>query len=153
MRPHLNMNCLSFCNFTIVFMTSSYFLENALVKRKIMILHFLVCKHLQGNIFVEKNAFWGPKIIIKFFGFWFCGQVLMSMQCNWKMTKHLWKIKNPILRAARLKIYYVDIFSNERCFKFVLDSTGDCKICGSVVSKSLQLLDCSNARRMWKICE
>ena len=88
--------------------------------------------------------------ILWFLILWAC---FMSMQCNWKMTKHLWKIKNPILRAARLKIYYVDIFSNERCFKFVLDSTGDCKICGSVVSKSLQLLDCSNARRMWKICE
>ena len=67
------------------------------------------------------------------------------------MFKHLWAIKNPTLRASRLKVIYKDIFSNERRFRFHLTDSPLCEICGQIETVEHQLFLCPNARRLWDL--
>ena len=68
---------------------------------------------------------------------------------NWQ--SHLWRIKNPHLRAYRLKLLYKDIFSNERRFRFKLTDSSNCTICGQVETVTHQLFECRNAQRLWSM--
>ena len=65
--------------------------------------------------------------------------------------KHLWSIKNPTLRACRLKIIYKDVFSNERRHRFRLSDSPLCDICGQIESVEHQLFLCRNAVRIWNL--
>ena len=64
---------------------------------------------------------------------------------------HVWKIKNPTLRAIRLKIMYKDVFSNERRFRFNLADSPGCAVCGLDESVEHQLFSCPNAVRIWQL--
>ena len=50
-----------------------------------------------------------------------------NIQNTWH---NLWCIKNPTLRAIRLKILYKDVWSNERRHRMGITSNSDCVICG-----------------------
>ena len=63
----------------------------------------------------------------------------------------LWQIKNPQLRRYRLKLFYKDIFSNERRYRFNLADSPSCTICGQVESISHQLFECNNAQSLWRM--
>ena len=67
------------------------------------------------------------------------------------MFTHLWAIKNPTLRASRLKVIYKDIFSNERRFRFHLTDSPLCEICGQIETVEHQLFLCPNAGRLWDL--
>ena len=62
---------------------------------------------------------------------------------------NIWRIKNPALRAIRLKALYKDIFCNERRHRFGLSNSSSCQGCGDVESVDHQLFQCRNASRMW----
>ena len=64
---------------------------------------------------------------------------------------NLWKIKNPALRAVRLKVTYKDVFSNERRHRFGLTNSAACEICSAIESVEHQLFACANANRMWSL--
>ena len=66
---------------------------------------------------------------------------------------NLWLLKNPTLRATRLKILYRDNFSNVKRFKYGISDTDKCLICGEVETKEHQLLFCRNAVRLWQIID
>ena len=68
-----------------------------------------------------------------------------------RMFKDLWLIRNPALRAVRLKIAYKDVFSNERRFRFQLSASPNCEICGNIETVEHHLLLCNNASRIWDI--
>ena len=76
-------------------------------------------------------------------------QPLWQEPDNWQ--KNIWQIKNPHLRAYRLKLLYKDIFSNERRHKFGISDSPNCEICGQVESVSHQLFECTNAQRLWDL--
>ena len=63
--------------------------------------------------------------------------------------QHLWQIRNPTLRAIRLKILYKDVWCQEKRFKLKLNSSDACNICGEAESAIHQLFQCSNARKLW----
>ena len=65
--------------------------------------------------------------------------------------RNLWLIKHPALRAIRLRLCYKDIFSNERRHRFGLTDSPSCAICNQVESVSHQLLECTNAQRLWNM--
>ena len=67
------------------------------------------------------------------------------------MFKNLWSIKNPTLRASRLKVAYKEIFSNERRFRFKLSDSPMCEACGQIETVEHQLFSCQNAQRFWNI--
>ena len=62
-----------------------------------------------------------------------------------------WAIKNPTLRAVRLKVLYKDVFSNERRYRFGLVNSPRCDICGGLESVEHHLFSCQNARRLWAL--
>ena len=66
---------------------------------------------------------------------------------------NLWLIKNPSLRAIRLKVLYKDIWSQEKRYKLGITNSSACDICGDIESVSHQLLTCSNAKRLWSHLE
>ena len=66
---------------------------------------------------------------------------------------NLWIIKNPSLRAIRLKVLYKDIWSQEKRYKLGITNSSACDICGDIESVSHQLLTCSNAKRLWSHLE
>jgi len=67
-----------------------------------------------------------------------------------KITWHnIWQLKNPSLRAVRLKACYKDIFSNERRCKFGITNSSNCPICGEIETVHHQLFECRNAQRIW----
>lgn len=68
---------------------------------------------------------------------------------NWQ--SRIWKIGNPQLRAYRLKVLYKDVFSNERRHRFGISDSPNCVICGQIESIEHQLLECTNARKLWEI--
>ena len=69
-----------------------------------------------------------------------------------RQTWHnLWLIKNPTLRAIRLKILYKDIWCNEKRFKLGISTTNLCSICNEVESVTHQLFTCKNASKIWSI--
>ena len=65
--------------------------------------------------------------------------------------KQVWLIKNPSLRAIRLKVFYKDIFSNERRFRFNMSDSPLCGKCGQIETVDHQLFVCDNAQRMWAL--
>ena len=65
--------------------------------------------------------------------------------------QHLWQIKNPTLRAIRLKVLYKDIWCQEKRFKLGLNDNSSCTICGESESAIHQLFLCSNAQKIWNI--
>ena len=69
-----------------------------------------------------------------------------------RMTWHnLWRIKNPILRAIRLKILYKDVWCNDKRFRLGISSDDKCIICGETETVIHQLFLCQNAKRLWDI--
>ena len=65
--------------------------------------------------------------------------------------KGIWDVKNPTLRAIRLKVLYKDIFSNERRHRFGLTDSPECTLCGQVESVEHHLFLCANASRIWSL--
>ena len=63
----------------------------------------------------------------------------------------IWKIKNPALRAIRLKLCYKDIFSNERRHRFGIADSPECSVCNQIETVEHQLYECQNARRLWQM--
>ena len=68
-----------------------------------------------------------------------------------QLFRNIWKIKNPILRAIRLKLIYKDVFSNERRFRFNMTDSPECQLCGQIESVEHQLFTCANASRIWDL--
>ena len=64
---------------------------------------------------------------------------------------NIWNIKHPGLRAFRVKLLFKDVFSNERRFRFGMSDSALCEHCGIVESVEHQLLECSNASRLWQL--
>ena len=64
---------------------------------------------------------------------------------------NLWKLRNPILRNCRLKIKYKDVFCQQRRHKFGISDSSQCEICGELETVEHQIMNCNNARRMWKV--
>ena len=65
--------------------------------------------------------------------------------------QHLWQIKNPVLRAIRLKVLYKDIWCLEKRHKLGITSSSLCTSCGESESAIHQLFFCHNAKRIWNI--
>ena len=68
-----------------------------------------------------------------------------------ELFNNLWKIKQPQLRAIRLKLLYKEIYSNERRHRFGLSDSPHCVGCGLIETVEHQLLECDNARRVWRM--
>ena len=69
-----------------------------------------------------------------------------------RITWHnLWRIKNPTLRAIRLKVLYKDIWCQEKRHKLGISADNKCTICGNPENVIHQLFLCDNARRIWQI--
>ena len=71
-----------------------------------------------------------------------------DMRSTWH---NLWLIKNPTLRAIRLKLIYKDIWCNEKRFKLGISSDNKCAICGEPETVMHQLFTCNNAKRFWDL--
>jgi hypothetical protein len=65
----------------------------------------------------------------------------------------IWAIKNPTLRATRLKVLYKDVFCNERRHRFGIAESPNCIICGQIESIQHHLVSCENAKRIWNFCD
>ena len=64
---------------------------------------------------------------------------------------NLWRIRNPTLRAIRLKVLYKDIWCQEKRYKLGIATDAKCTICGLSESATHQLFLCNNAKRIWEI--
>ena len=64
---------------------------------------------------------------------------------------NLWQIKNPTLRAIRLKVLYKDIWCNDKRLKLGISSDNKCTVCGEPETVTHQLFVCKNAKRIWDI--
>ena len=62
---------------------------------------------------------------------------------------NLWRIKNPTLRAIRLKILYKDVWSNDKRHRLGIIGNDKCSVCGLKETSIHQLFECNNARRIW----
>ena len=62
---------------------------------------------------------------------------------------NLWRIRNPTLRAIRLKILHKDVWTQEKRVKLGITNSSACEICGEHESVTHQLLTCTNAKRLW----
>ena len=69
-----------------------------------------------------------------------------DIRISWQQ---LWQIKNPTLRAIRLKILYKDVWCQEKRFKLGINNSDSCTICGQTESAIHQLFQCNNAKRLW----
>ena len=69
------------------------------------------------------------------------------------LYKNIWAIKQPALRAIRLKLCFKDVYSNERRHRFGISDSPLCSICGQVETVEHQLFDCDNAQRLWRMFE
>ena len=67
------------------------------------------------------------------------------------MWQNLWLIKNPMLRAVRLKILYKEIWTNEKRFRLYMVGDDKCVVCGETETVFHQLFVCKNARNLWEI--
>ena len=69
-----------------------------------------------------------------------------------RLTWHnLWRIRNPTLRAIRLKVLYKDIWCQDKRFRLGISTDDKCIICGETETAIHQLYMCSNAKRIWNI--
>lgn len=76
-------------------------------------------------------------------------KVNINEKTNWSA---FWCLKNPNLRAIRLKVAYKDIWSNERRNRILKTATDNkCQHCGDTETVFHQLFLCCNARRLWNI--
>ena len=64
---------------------------------------------------------------------------------------NLWLIKNPTLRAIRLKILHKDIWTQEKRCKLGIVNSNACEICGEPETATHQLVSCINAKNMWTV--
>ena len=64
---------------------------------------------------------------------------------------NLWRIKNPTLRAIRLKVLYKDVWCNDKRLKLGISSDNKCIVCGEPETVIHQLFLCRNAKRIWDI--
>ena len=64
---------------------------------------------------------------------------------------NLWRIKNPTLRAIRLKILYKDVWCQDKRFKLGISTNNKCTICGEPETVMHQLFFCNNAKRLWDL--
>ena len=62
---------------------------------------------------------------------------------------NLWLIKNPTLRAIRLKVLHKDVWTQEKRCKLGITSSNACEICGEPESVIHQLYTCRNTSRIW----
>ena len=60
-------------------------------------------------------------------------------------------LKNPTLRAIRMKILHKDVWTNEKRKKLGISNDDKCTICGDVETTFHQLFMCENAQRMWRL--
>ena len=63
---------------------------------------------------------------------------------------NLWSIKNPTLRAVRLKVLHKDIWTQNKRFNLGIGNSSACEICGETETVVHQLFSCLNAKRMWE---
>ena len=69
-----------------------------------------------------------------------------------RLTWHnLWRIRNPTLRAIRLKVLYKDIWCQDKRFRLGISTDDKCIVCGETETAIHQLYMCSNAKRIWNI--
>ena len=68
-----------------------------------------------------------------------------------EMCDRIWGIKHPTLRAVRQKVLFKNIYSNERRFRFGLATSPLCTVCNLTETVEHQLLECSNATRLWNM--
>ena len=64
---------------------------------------------------------------------------------------NLWLIKNPTLRAIRLKILHKDIWTQVKRRKLGISNTDECSSCKEREDVAHQLFKCPNSVRFWKI--
>ena len=67
------------------------------------------------------------------------------------LWNNVWRIKNPTLRAVRLKILYKDVWSNDKRHKLGIASNYNCPVCGLRETTIHQLFECRNAIKIWNI--
>ena len=79
--------------------------------------------------------------------------IVVNEQTELQTWNNLWLLKNPIFRAARLKVLYGDIFCNEKRHRFGLTESSNCVICGDTETKEHQLFYCRNAIRCWEVLD
>ena len=76
------------------------------------------------------------------------GALFGDIRVTWN---NLWRIKNPTLRAIRLKILHKDIWSNEKRCRLGIANNDKCEICGETETAVHQLFLCKNAKRLWDL--
>ena len=64
---------------------------------------------------------------------------------------NLWLLKNPTLRAIRLKILHKDIWTQVKRRKLGISNTDECSSCKKREDVAHQLFKCPNSVRFWKI--
>ena len=65
--------------------------------------------------------------------------------------RNLCQIKQPALRAIRLKLCYKNIYANERRHRFGLADSPLCNGCNQIESVVHQIFECANAARLWRM--
>ena len=75
-------------------------------------------------------------------------ELYSDIRCTWH---NLWLLKNPTLRAIRLKVLYKDIWTQEKRLKLGISNNELCTVCGNIETVSHQLFLCTNAKRIWEI--
>ena len=68
-----------------------------------------------------------------------------------ELYRNIWKMKQPTLRAIRLKLCFKDVYANERRYRFGIADSPNCQVCNQVETVDHQLLECANANRLWLI--
>lgn len=63
-----------------------------------------------------------------------------------------WLLKDPVLKAIRLKVAWKDIMCNERRHQFKVTDDPSCECCGQIETVSHQIWECDNARKLWGFC-
>jgi hypothetical protein len=66
-----------------------------------------------------------------------------------RITKMYSLIKNPTLRAIRLKVWHNDIYNGCRLKRCNMTESDKCIRCGEIEDTRHQIFDCQEAKRMW----
>ena len=68
-----------------------------------------------------------------------------------ELFQNLCHLRQPVLKAIRLKVCYKNIYANERRFRFGLSDSPLCVGCGQDETVEHQLVVCANAARLWEM--
>jgi exonuclease III len=60
-------------------------------------------------------------------------------------------LKNPSLRALRLRLWHNDIFCGVKLKIFNMEETDKCKRCNKTENTEHQIYDCKEAKKMWEV--